>query len=275
MAKRIIKLIISICFGAIDYAGKLIYSLFAEPDCPRCVVLYYHSVKITERYRFIRQLDEIMQWTNPISIDTKVLLKNGLLYTVVTFDDGFESLIHWALPELIKRKIPVIIFIPTGSIGKEPSWLKQIYHPDSDEVVMTHNQIKELRNIYPEIISFGSHCVTHTALTSLNDEEARHEIFDSKCLLESILKEEITTLSFPHGEFSRRHLSLALQAGYRYIFSIQPKICYKCINTPVIGRVRVDPADWPLEFLLNLHGAYRWLPAISKLKYNFINSRPS
>ncbi len=33
-----------------------------------------------------------------------------------------------------------------------------------------------------------------------------------------------------------------------------------------MGRVRVDPTDWPLEFHLKLMGAYRWLPMAIALK---------
>ncbi len=73
------------------------------------------------------------------------------------------------------------------------------------------------------------------------------------------MQRKVTLLSFPHGAFSDKHVELAEQAGYERTFSILPLCTYVDSLGFVIGRVKVDPSDWVIEFRLKLLGAYRWL----------------
>jgi peptidoglycan/xylan/chitin deacetylase (PgdA/CDA1 family) len=86
------------------------------------------------------------------------------------------------------------------------------------------------------------------------------EIHQSKTCLESILGQEITLISFPHGSYNQQHVTMAREAGYERVFSILPSLAFSRSDEYVTGRVRVDPDDWMLEFRLKICGAYRWLP---------------
>ena len=105
----------------------------------------------------------------------------------------------------------------------------------------------------------------------LDEEESHREIRESRNRLEAILGKEVRTLSFPHGAFDIRHVSMAREAGYERLFSISPKF-YR--ETDVVkGRVKVEPSDWPMEFRLKLAGAYRWFHRISTLKRRWLGNQ--
>lgn len=228
------------------------------------VVLYYHCVQPEERNKFAQQMDDLLRWTKPISLDEPKPPNKGIHHSAVTFDDGLICIIENALPELIKRKIPSTIFVPTGYMGKKPSWVQYDTNRAQQDTVITDKQLKEISN--HEMITIGSHCVTHSNLLWIDNESSKWEIFQSKNDLESILGFKIKLLSFPYGGHNATHIELAREAGYERIFTIIPKCIDPELNDFVVGRVRVDPSDWPIEYRLKLLGAYRWLPKVFFIK---------
>jgi peptidoglycan/xylan/chitin deacetylase (PgdA/CDA1 family) len=175
----------------------------------------------------------------------------------VTFDDGFRETIEIVLPELKKRNIPITVFLPTGCLGSEPPWVSDRSSHHYGGAILAEDEIRKIDG--EPLVSLGSHCVTHRPLPMLSDDEARDEILRSKADLETILSHEVGNLSFPHGAFEGRHISWTREARYRHCFSISPLLAFSVPNQIVVGRVRVDPTDWPVEFRLKLLGAYRWL----------------
>ena len=60
----------------------------------------YHGVTSKERNKFARQMDELIRLSNPVFPDIKGPLISNHHYIAVTFNDGFQSVIENALPEL-------------------------------------------------------------------------------------------------------------------------------------------------------------------------------
>ncbi len=259
MLKRIAKLFASLFFYAIERAAKSSLSIYGIRQPSSCVVLYYHVVTKEERRRFARQMEILTRFGVPISTTTQPVIERDVHYVAVTFDDGFRESIENVLPELEKRGIPVSIFVPSGSLGRQPAWLDSRQTKDHGGVIVSRDEMKWLS--CKRLVSFGSHCVSHRPLSTLTDEEAKREIVQSKTDLEMILGTNIEELSFPHGAFEKHHIEWARDAGYRHVYSIEPMLSTGPKQF-VIGRVRVDPEDWPLEFKLKVAGAYRWLPVL-------------
>lgn len=267
MTSRIIKLIISIFIFCIDYAKKLLLSVFGKSIPAKYIVLYYHLVTPKDLRRFVKQMDILTRLAKPVRANYKGPIESGTYYVVVTFDDGFIHTIETILPELIKRKIPIMIFIPTGFLGQKPGWIKNNKYLANHEIVATDVQLKKLNK--EELISIGSHCVSHCRLNLLKENIARQELTESKKTLESILLEKIDYLSFPYGSFNENLVKLAHEAGYKRIFTILPKVYSintKGLNEYIVGRFLVEPSDWNLEFKLKILGAYRWLITVIALK---------
>lgn len=225
------------------------------------VTLYYHSIKPKDLRRFVRQMELLNRLAQPISADMKKRLDDDAYHVAITFDDGFRSVVENALPEIVARKIPVAIFIPTGYLGQRADWIENGSHEDRQEVVMTED---EIRGLPKDLVTLGSHSVTHPNLRLIGEDRLRRELIKSRKRLQSITGQSITLLSIPHGEYDERVVEAAFQAGYQRVFSSMSRLAGK--NEYVIQRVLARPSDWPLEFRLKILGAYRWLPFILGLK---------
>ncbi len=118
---------------------------------------------------------------------------------------------------------------------------------------------EELRRLAADpLITIGSHTVTHTNLLEVSGRQATMELAASKTDLENLLDRPIEWFSFPHGAHDASLVRLALEAGYRRLFTIDPTLMDPLQPTAVNGRVAAGPDDSPLEFFLKIHGAYRW-----------------
>jgi peptidoglycan/xylan/chitin deacetylase (PgdA/CDA1 family) len=263
MVLRLTKILISSIVFGWDFTRESICRLFGKRTPAKFVILYYHSVEKNQVERFARQLDVIRKSAQIIPADKSNPLENGKHYVAITFDDGFVDVIENALPELSKRGIPVTIFVPTGYLGREADWFRKT-EIKSKKKVMDAEQLRHLsRNT---MVSIGSHCITHSSLLSMTENEAKNEIIQSKQQLEEILGESVISLSYPHGEFTKSHVELARVAGYKRAFSIEPTLMRLTSDEFVVGRLSADSDDWDLEFHLKITGAYRWLPFASSLK---------
>ena len=244
--------------------------------CPgNCIVLYYHGISSRYRHRFAHQMAIVKKWSIPIPADYNLPLQKEHRYTVITFDDGFTSVLQNALPELMKRSIPATIFVPTGYIGKPSSWLKTADERYRCDTVMGADQLKTLDHYN---ITVGSHCINHRHLPSLERTEAEREITESKKTLEKILAKEVRLLSFPHGAYNTLHVDIAKRAGYSRVFTISPQRALVSPDEYITGRIFADPRDWTLEYLLKILGAYQWLPfaynlkqSLKKLQYRLLD----
>jgi peptidoglycan/xylan/chitin deacetylase (PgdA/CDA1 family) len=219
-------------------------------------VLYYHAIDSGQRARFARQMDELVRLTEPVSASLSSLPGGRAHCCAVTFDDGFISVVENALPELERRNIPATMFVPTGSLGGPPAWVKPS-SPARHQCVLSAAQLALFKN--HKTLTIGSHSISHPHFPTLDAAQARRELEQSKADLESILGQEVGLFSFPHGECNTQTITLARAAGYQRVFTISPCNAFTGTDNFVVGRVLADPADWSLEFHLKLLGAYRWL----------------
>jgi peptidoglycan/xylan/chitin deacetylase (PgdA/CDA1 family) len=263
MAARLLKVLISFIVRCVDIARAALRGLFGLSPKTTCVVLYYHAVRAEAASQFSAQMDALIRLSIPIDIESRERLEKGLRYSAVTFDDGFVSVIENALPALSARNIPCTIFVPTGSIGRRPTWI-DLSHDDGAEIVLSAPVLVEIAKRVS--VGIGSHSVSHPDFRRLDDEQVRRELHASKLGLEQILGREITSFSFPHGAYTRRSLELARECDYERVFTIEPMQFGDPREAFVIGRVRVEPHDWAIEFRLKVVGAYRWLPRVSRMK---------
>lgn len=264
MIVRLIKFTISFFVWVSDYLYETLCIFLRIKKKARCVILYYHAVTEKQRKRFADQMDELLRWAKPFAVDRINIPPDSNHCAGITFDDGFVSVNKNALPELRKRNIPATLFVPAQCLGQRPPWLSDTENSDAGEFILTADQLKTFKE--DALFSIGSHCLTHRNIKLLDDSEAKKEIFESKKILEDILKMEVKTLSFPHGAFTDRDVELSKQAGYEKVFSILPILVFRKADEYVTGRVKASPDDWPLEFRFKLCGAYRWLPLAFSLK---------
>jgi len=264
--RRAIKFAISVGFFLCSRARDAVGRLTGRKPPATCVILYYHAVSCGDRTQFARQMDQLVRWTTPIATDNHQALSPGTHYAGVTFDDGILSAVKNGIPELIERKIPATIFVVANVIDAKPKWATFGPQYDVQERIATLEQLKYLPT---DLITIGSHTMTHPWLPALLEAEARRELSASRERLGALLNRNITLFSFPYGALNERLVDLCREAGYERVFTIVPTLAFSDPNEFMTGRVAVEPTDWRLEFRLKLLGAYRWLPPILKWKAKF------
>jgi peptidoglycan/xylan/chitin deacetylase (PgdA/CDA1 family) len=269
MPLRLIKLLVSLSVAWADRVSAAIRRLLGGQPTTECVVLYYHAIRAAARERFASQMDELARLSVPVDIEDGEPLSEGVRYSAVTFDDAFMSVVENALPELRARKIPCMIFVPTGSLGRYPSWIGAS-HEDAAEIVASAEVVRMIAD--EPLIRIGSHSVSHPDFRRLDDGQAMEELTGSKATLEEILGREVKSFSFPHGAHTPRSLDLARECGYTRVFTIDPVRLRNPREAFAIGRVRVGPQDWPIEFRLKALGAYRWMARASAMKRQLLGA---
>jgi peptidoglycan/xylan/chitin deacetylase (PgdA/CDA1 family) len=253
---RLASLSISIVVRTWDIVGASFRKVFLFALEPKAVVVYYHAVRTDQRRRFARQMDLLQRLAQPFQAGCLDPVPTSCRYmAAVTFDDGFESVLENAVPELTKRNIPFVLFVPSGCLGRQPSWVPAT-HPSFTERVLSESKLSSLAS--NGLCVIGSHSVTHSNLATLGSSRLSEELIRSKADLEAALGRSIDVFSFPYGAATSATYAAARRAGYRRVFTIEPECFRSTADAFVVGRFAVDPDDWRIEFHLKLVGAYRW-----------------
>jgi peptidoglycan/xylan/chitin deacetylase (PgdA/CDA1 family) len=89
----------------------------------------------------------------------------------------------------------------------------------------------------------GSHGMTHTILTQLDEEEMEYEIAASKRKLEEKLDDEVDCFSVPRGFYNKKVIQKLIDAGYKKVFTSNPEDNdgYR------FGRIAVR-ASWDMKY---------------------------
>ncbi len=138
-------------------------------------------------------------------------LKNNSV--VITFDDGDVSIYNNAFPILKKYRFPFSVFIYTNIVKEGPHAMKW-------------NHMKQMLAYGAEI---GSHSVSHGYLNKRLKEESeeqylarlRHELVDSKNLLEAEFGLPVRYFAYPYGRYNETVKEEANKAGYEAILTVR------------------------------------------------------
>lgn len=263
---RFLKLIISICYLGWQSLKSFVKKTFSGKIDTRFLILYYHSVPENLKDEFIWQLNKLEKYGMLIEIDSKITDKEPGRYYAISFDDGLKSVLDNAYPELEKRNIPHTIFFPTSYIGKVPDWKVYDGEMEQNDRVITDEEIKRL-NL--SIIKVGSHTVNHPKLTKISAENQLIELNESKKYLEDLIHSSIEFISVPYGDYDRGVIQRSREAGYKMLFSTEPKyVSNNGIHHDIRGRIAVGPTNTRSEFIVKVLGGYNWITSFIKLKKN-------
>jgi peptidoglycan/xylan/chitin deacetylase (PgdA/CDA1 family) len=260
---RLVKLAASLAFYAASRVWRLLQQVAGKKSSGTCIVLYYHAVASQHRTRFVRQMNMLVRCAKPVRAEMETPLEDGVHHAAVVFHDAFVSVCDNALPELANLGIPSTLFVPSGYIGLQQGWITDPTHSDYLEVVVDADRLKSFDR---ELVSIGSHTVSHADLSALSPRQAREELERSRTTLEAILGRKVSLFAFPYGRFNRELTNLSRQVGYQRVFTIRPEMAFSTAEEYVTGSCAVSPTDWELEFKLKLLGAYHWLPWIYKIR---------
>lgn len=124
---------------------------------------------------------------------------------MITFDDGYESDYHVALPMLAEFGFKAVTFI-TANLVNTPGYL-------------TWEKIRELARAG---FSVQSHSLNHRFLNALSFDEMLEELKKSKEIIEDKAGVKVEYVSAPGGRISAAVVRAAAEAGYKGIFNSKP-----------------------------------------------------
>lgn len=135
-------------------------------------------------------------------------------YVCLTFDDGRQDNFDNAWPILRDRGYSAHFFVSSALVGET------VRDPDAPgAVVDRYMDVAALRVIVREGGSIGSHAHRHVNLTTLDAAPLRHELRESRRLLEELTGSSIHTHAYPWSVYDRDVLAATRDAGYRYAFA--------------------------------------------------------
>jgi peptidoglycan/xylan/chitin deacetylase (PgdA/CDA1 family) len=129
---------------------------------------------------------------------------------VLTFDDGYRSVLQKALEPLRQHGFTAINYLVADLLGKSNVW--DLPLGEVEEPLMTVGEVKEWLAAGQEI---GSHTLTHPHLTQIPLAAAREEITASKQKLEDLFQRPVEHFCHPYGDWNPAVRDLVAGAGYR------------------------------------------------------------
>jgi peptidoglycan/xylan/chitin deacetylase (PgdA/CDA1 family) len=173
----------------------------------------------------------------------------------ITFDDCYRDNL-FAARILAEQQLPACFFIPTAFVGTDHvfDWdrgLKRMANLNWDEV-------REMAGLGHEI---GSHTVTHADMARVSLEQARHELIESKQVLEARLDRPVRWFAYPFGgkeNFRADRVPLVAEAGYDGLVSGFDGFLYPQASNPIVPRVPVPSFPSLLNLEVHLRGGLDW-----------------
>jgi len=214
------------------------------------LVLCYHAVSdrwpsslAVTRAQLARQLELLVRrGYRGATFERAVAAPPARRTLVVTFDDGYRSVLEHALPILDRLELPGTVYVPTDFVDSDApmSW-PGIDHwvggPHESELVgMSWRELTALRDRGWEI---GSHTCAHPRLSQLDDSTLFRELIGSRRACEARLG-ACRTLALPYGDGDARVLAAAADAGYTAVAGLPRRDAKGVAGWP---RVGVYPAD--------------------------------
>jgi len=175
----------------------------------------------------------------------------------VTLDDGWLDNYLNAYPVLERLGIKATVFVITGrtdaasilgckssaEIPIHEEAKKHILEGHAERVVLDWKTIRSMAS--GGLLGFHSHTVSHRRCAELSSGELLHELSASKQALERELGRIADYLCWPYGSFSDDAVRIAVQAGYRALFTTMDGFCLPGSDPLRIPRIEAqDSVEW-------------------------------
>lgn len=174
---------------------------------------------------------------------------------VLTFDDCPAPLFDYAIPELVRRKMKAVFYLPTAHVGTYNVW--DVEENNAAKVdVMDAEQIRYLVSLGMEV---GTHGNRHIKLNKISAEEAFEEMVLSKKKLEAIIEKGVNSIAFPYGEIPVNFKKTVAEAGYAYGLAIYSPEQHRYS----LRRVGIDESNSYLSISFKFSKFYNTLRTIA------------
>lgn len=169
---------------------------------------------------------------------------------MITFDDGFQDCVNYAVPILQAYGFTATFFLVAGLVGKRSRWL--VPHIGTEFALADWTAARQLEKAG---FQCGAHGLNHMALTELSPSACQEELLQARLLLEDKLGHEVRDLAYPHGRYDERVRAIAQESGYRSACSVRIGRFRRSDDPLALPRVPVTGHDSLFDFAWRLHAA--------------------
>lgn len=215
---------------------------------------------------------EMRQTLSWLKLTFTILTPDQFLYTdlpgvLLTFDDGFANNVDVLLPILEEFDAPAVFFVTVQHVLNPRDWLpatrrlvEQVWQNLQDVPETTAQSFYDGMTVEQlqacarhQLITIGSHTMTHPLLSKCSLPELENEIFGSKRMLEELTGKPVDTFAYPTGDYDARAVQQVELAGYKAAFAVDPlKLGGLRFEIPRVGLYSSNPSYLGLK-LSNLH----------------------
>lgn len=220
-------------------------------------VLMYHSVSRQDDYdalctsperfeaqmRFLKRRGQRGVSMKDLYLAMTVGSARGLVG--VTFDDGYEDLLHGALPTLETLGFSATVFVVAGMLGEENSW----EHRGGPRPRLRLLRADGVREVAERGMEVGSHTMSHPRLSGLSPETLVHEVSESRRRISEIVGTQVEGFCYPYGDLDARAVRAVREAGYVYACATKSRVEGNVYDWP---RTFVGEKDFPLRLGVKL-----------------------
>ncbi len=216
------------------------------------------------RTSFTRLLD-FLQKENYYTVGFEDLSSSkikGRKNIIITFDDCPKHLWDFAIPELIRRKMKAVFYMPTAYLGGCNEWNVVEGLPEIN--LMDDEDIAKLSTVGMEV---GSHAHNHVMLQEKDAVEVVAQLTKSKSILEAITNKPVLSVAYPYGSVPQNAYKTAENAGYQYGLAVFTPWQTKY----AIRRWVYDDTDSVESIRRKMSRTYAWQRVIDD-KWNFCST---
>lgn len=231
------------------------------------MVLFYHRIADSHPNPwtmraddFARQIDWLERHFDLVSLaeaQARIRTHNPRPAVAITFDDGYADNCHFALPLLVKRRIPVMYFVTTQHIlHGEP-----FPHDVARGQPLQPNTLDELRALAAQGVEIGAHTRSHANLGAITDNAVLlDEVVTASEELQAAIGCPLRYFAFPFGQHANLNTEvfhLAYDAGFEGVCSAYGGYNFPGDDAFHLQRFHADPNLLRLKNWLTVDP--RWL----------------
>ena len=157
----------------------------------------------------------------------------------LTFDDGYQDFVTYAMPVLQQYGFTATAFVLAGRLGGQDVWNR----PAPIKALLTADQVCQAAESGMEI---GSHGLDHVSLPEADDTRLSAETVRSRAILRELIGQQIRGFAYPYGHLDARVVKAVRAAGYDYACAVGPSAA---MGRHAIPRTYVHDRDssWRLD----------------------------
>lgn len=169
---------------------------------------------------------------------------------IITFDDGYTNNLTLALPLLKKYNFKAVFYL-LATLHKTNYWDK---HSGAPELTLMS---ADERQLLAKEMEIGSHGFDHKKLSTMSENEAYHEIYQSKIQLEKEFNRPIYSYAYTYGVRHPLSSEMAQRAGYHYAVNTTTGGFHHEDDPFSLFRVSIFPTDNPSSLNRKTSSWYR------------------